>query len=206
MTTITLAMSDLAPPQPLDDAPKSIEALASKLKLERDGATLEALIKRTEKACYHLAVSILKDADLAKDALQESYFMVYRQIDQLREPAAFRSWLFRIVNRTCHDILRKRKKEVQTDLSSRDDVVSDSPGSVREPDPSQAVSKRELLKATFKTLPDIDRETIALREICSLSYEEMAQTLSIPIGTVRSRLAKARQRFINAYRKEQARD
>ena len=52
-------------------------------------------------------------------------------------------------------------------------------------------------------LPDQDRQALALREIASLSYEEMARVLSIPIGTVRSRLAKARKRFIKSYRKEQ---
>lgn len=206
MTATTLAMTNPAPPKSLAEAPASIEALALRLKLQRDGATLEALIQRTEKACFHLALSVLQDADLAKDALQESYLSVFRQIEQLREPDAFRAWLFRIVNRTCHDILRKRKNEVELDPTDPMNLSYKALGSHSEPDPSQAVSKRELLKATFRNLPDIDREAIALREICNLSYEEMARTLAIPIGTVRSRLAKARQRFINAYRKEQADD
>ncbi|MCA9779617.1 MAG: hypothetical protein KC800_22975, partial [Candidatus Eremiobacteraeota bacterium] len=70
-------------------------------------------------------------------------------------------------------------------------------------DPSRQIPNRELLRSTFDNLPDQDRQALALREIASLSYEEMARVLSIPIGTVRSRLAKARQRFIKSYRKEQ---
>lgn len=211
MTAITLAMSELAPPQPLASpgtvsASTSIEDLAVRLQADRDGPTFELLIKKTEKAGYHLALSLLKDPELAKDALQESFFVVYRQIDQLREPGAFKSWLFRIINRTCHDIIRKRKREVETDLADREDLTSSETSRTSEPDPSRSVTKKQLLRATFESLPEIDREAIALREICSLSYDEMAQALSVPIGTVRSRLAKARQRFINAYRKEQNRD
>lgn len=207
MTVITLTMSDVSPSQaaarPEAVEPDSLEALALRLQKSREGQALEALIQRTEKACFSLALSILKDPDLAKDALQDSYFVVFRQIDQLREAAAFKSWLFRIVTRTCHDMLRKRKREVETDLSQREDLMAGDSSSSPGLDPSREVPKKEMLRATFRALPEIDREAIALREICHLSYEEMARTLAIPIGTVRSRLAKARQRFLKAYRKEQ---
>lgn len=55
---------------------------------------------------------------------------------------------------------------------------------------------------TFSRLPEIDRTALALREVCSLSYEEMSRVLGVPLGTVRSRLAKARDRFIQMYRGE----
>ena len=176
----------------------SLEDCVVALQRGRDGA-LEQLIRKTEKACFHLAFSILKDRDLSKDALQDAYFVVFRRIDQLREPAAFKGWLFRIVTTSCHDILRKRGKEIEIDMSEREDLLTpDSPS-----DPSKQIPNRELLRSTFDNLPDQDRQALALREIASLSYEEMARVLSIPIGTVRSRLAKARKRFIKSYRKEQ---
>lgn len=65
----------------------SLEELVVRLQKRQEGA-LEALIERTEKACYRLAYSILGDPELSRDALQEAYFLVYQRIGQLREPAA----------------------------------------------------------------------------------------------------------------------
>jgi RNA polymerase sigma-70 factor (ECF subfamily) len=62
------------------------------------------------------------------------------------------------------------------------------------------VGRQETIRATFAQLPEIDRTTLALREVCSMSYEEMAEVLQVPLGTVRSRLAKARQRFIEKFK------
>ena len=202
MATMTIQMTDLQASRSNQDSgqtPTPLEVCVEALQRGRDGA-LEQLIQKTEKACFHLAFSILKDRDLSKDALQDAYFIVFRRIGQLREPAAFKGWLFRIVTSCCHDILRKRGKEIETDMGERDDLLTphSSPS-----DPSRQIPNRELLRSTFDNLPDQDRQALALREIASLSYEEMARVLSIPIGTVRSRLAKARQRFIKSYRKEQ---
>lgn len=199
---MTIQMTDLQASRSNQDSgqtPTPLEVCVEALQRGRDGA-LEELIQKTEKACFHLAFSILKDRDLSKDALQDAYFIVFRRIGQLREPAAFKGWLFRIVTTCCHDILRKRGKEVETDMGDRDDLLT--PHSAPS-DPSRQIPNRELLRSTFDNLPDQDRQALALREIASLSYEEMARVLSIPIGTVRSRLAKARQRFIKSYRKEQ---
>ncbi len=201
MATMTVQMTDLQASRSNEvSTPPSntLEECVVALQRGRDGA-LEQLIRKTEKACFHLAFSILKDRDLSKDALQDAYFIVFRRIGQLREPAAFKGWLYRIVTSSCHDILRKRGKEIETDMSEREDLLTpDSPS-----DPSKQIPNRELLRSTFDNLPDLDRQALALREIANLSYEEMARVLSIPIGTVRSRLAKARKRFIKSYRKEQ---
>jgi RNA polymerase sigma-70 factor (ECF subfamily) len=205
VSTITLSMSDVSPSREVarisSPVRNSLADLVQALQNNHQDA-LEPLIKRTEKACYHLALSIVKDPELARDAVQESYFVVFLKIGQLREPEAFKSWLFRIVDRASHDILRKRKSEVQIDLQEREDLLSCETQTIQT-DPQKEVSKRDLLRTIFSALPALDREAIALRELCNLSYLEMAQTLSIPIGTVRSRLAKARKRFLQAYRKEQ---
>ena len=180
------AVSARPRPEPGGD---SLEALAVRLQERQEGA-LEALISRTQSACSRLAMSILQDAELSRDALQEAYFVVYQRIGQLREPAALKSWLFRIVNHCCHDIRRARARQPETALQ---------PDQQASPDVSQDVHDQQAIRATFEQLPDIDRTTLALREVCSMSYEEMSQVLNIPLGTVRSRLAKARKRFIDAY-------
>lgn len=205
MTTMTVRMTSLhAPADKLSSPPttSTLEELVEALRCGREGA-LEKLIKKTEKACYHLALSILKDPDLSKDALQEAYFLVYRRVGQLREPAAFKGWLYRIVSSCCYDILRKRSNEVETDIAEREDLLGSEADKKPVSDPSSEVSNREHIRSTFDDLPEIDRQALCLREVCSLSYEEMSRVLRVPIGTVRSRLAKARKRFINAYRKEQ---
>lgn len=168
---------------------ESLEALAVRLQERQEGA-LEALITRTQSACSRLAMSILQDAELSRDALQEAYFVVYQRIGQLREPAALKSWLFRIVNHCCHDIRRARARQPQSALP---------PDQQASADVSQDIHHQQDIRATFEQLPDIDRTALALREVCSMSYEEMSQVLNIPLGTVRSRLAKARKRFIDAY-------
>lgn len=173
----------------------SLEALALRLQ-RRDEGALEALIARTEKACYHLAYSVLGDADLCKDALQEAYFLVYQRIGQLREPAAIKSWLFRIVNHCCHDIARRRGKEQQTDFEERQDLQALEATD----DLAEGIGQQDKIRATFERLPEIDRTAIALREVCGMSYQEMSRVLDIPLGTVRSRLAKARKRFVDIYK------
>jgi RNA polymerase sigma-70 factor (ECF subfamily) len=180
---------------PATPAQDSLEKLALRLQKREDGA-LEALIERTEKACYRLAYSVLGDAELSRDALQEAYFLVYQRIGQLREPAAIKSWLFRIVNHCCHDIRRRQGKEQQTDFDQREDLQALEASA----DLAEEVTQQQKIRATFSQLPEIDRTAIALREVCSMSYEEMSRVLNIPLGTVRSRLAKARKRFIDHYK------
>ncbi len=192
---LTLLLAVAAGVVPLTDKAKTLIELAQAVQSREEGS-LEALIERTESACYRLARSITGDSDLAHDALQEAYFLVYQRIEQLREPAAIKTWLFRIVQHCCHDILRRRKKEVQTDFEEREDLQSLNDGS----DLADEVSNQQKIRATLESLPEIDRTVIGLREVCSMSYEEMAKVLDVPVGTVRSRLAKARQRFIDAYR------
>ncbi|HIB66341.1 MAG TPA: hypothetical protein EYO33_14805, partial [Phycisphaerales bacterium] len=70
--------------------------------------------------------------------------------------------------------------------------------------PARRVADQNRLRQVFGQLPEIDRTALALREICSMSYEEMSRTLGVPLGTVRSRLAKARKRFISVYKGEKS--
>jgi RNA polymerase sigma-70 factor (ECF subfamily) len=182
-------------PSPQD----SLESLVLRLQAHHEGA-LEALISRTESACYRLAFSVLRDPDLARDALQEAYFLVYQRANQLRDPSAVKSWLFRIVTHCCHDIRRRRANELQTDFDERQDLQALEQTS----DMAEEVTRQQKIRQTFQSLPEIDRTTIALREVCSMSYEEMARVLNIPLGTVRSRLAKARKRFIDTYKGAQS--
>ncbi len=196
MLSATLSMTLTQPQEKCKSVPtESLEALVVRLQT-RDETALEPFIARTEKACYRLALSILKDPDLSRDALQDSYLVVYQRIGQLREAGAVKSWLFRIVTHRCHDISRRRRKETETDFEEREDLHLLEP----QQDHAEDISRQHKIRATFEQLPEIDRTALALREVCSMSYEEMSQVLKVPLGTVRSRLAKARKRFTDLYK------
>lgn len=196
MALIVVAMENAAAVQKVSTKPlPGLDELARKLQRREDGA-LEAIVERTQKACYSLAYSVLQDSDLAKDALQDTYFLVYQRIGQLREPAAFKGWLFRIVNHCCQSIIRKRTKEIETDFEEREDLHDLH----QTGDLAVEVTESQNIKDVFLRLPEIDRTALAMREIACLSYEEMSRSLNIPLGTVRSRLAKARKRFIELYK------
>ncbi|MBX3166474.1 MAG: hypothetical protein KF760_03640 [Candidatus Eremiobacteraeota bacterium] len=129
---------------------ESLPQLAERLQAREAGA-LEKLIGRTQSACSRLAVSILKDPELSRDALQEAYFVVFQRIGQLRDCNAIKSWLLRIVTHCCHDILRRRGKEFQADIEV----------AVAAPDLAEGIGRQETIRATFAQLPEIDRTTLA---------------------------------------------
>ena len=198
LTRVTKNKKKEAVPPPLQTLDEIALALRS-----GDPLALEALITKTEKACYHVAYSLLGDAELSKDALQDAYFIVYQRAAQLREPKALKTWLYRIVTHCCHDIRKKRLGEIESDVEDKEQLARPPVGVTPEPDPASTVVDKTRLRQVFRQLPEIDRTTLTLREICSLSYQEMSEALGVPLGTVRSRLAKARKRFISVYRGEQ---
>jgi RNA polymerase sigma-70 factor (ECF subfamily) len=149
-----------------------------------DGQALECFIQETQQVAWRLAFSLLRDRHRAEDCLQDVYFTVYRSVHQLRDPYAAQTWLLRIVTHRCRRLLRSRPAASLEELAE----------SGIEP----AAPERLGMEQALARLGPQDREVLTLREMMQLSYEEIAQGLQIPLGTVRSRLAKARQRFVQA--------
>ncbi len=151
-----------------------------------------------DRLLYHLAPDWQDRADLS----QEVWIRVYRNIKRLKDPVKFRGWLSRIVTNLFYDELRKRKRHrsplsldapfmVNGDAISWD-IASDAPS------PTQDMGTREFyaqLQAAIAELPEAFRTTIVLREIEGLSYEEIAEITGASLGTVKSRIARARQRL-----------
>ncbi|MDJ0557450.1 MAG: sigma-70 family RNA polymerase sigma factor [Microcoleaceae cyanobacterium MO_207.B10] len=151
-----------------------------------------------DKILYHLAPDWQDRPDLA----QEVWIRVYRNIKRLQEPAKFRSWLSRITTNLFYDELRKRKRvspplSLDAPLTLEDGTVdweipTDAPG------PEEELSTREFyarLRDAIAELPEVFRITIVLREIEGLSYDEIAEITEVSLGTVKSRIARARQRL-----------
>ena len=148
-----------------------------------------------ERLFYHLAPEWQERADLA----QEVWIRVYRNINRLQEPAKFRGWLSRIATNLFYDELRKRKRIAQP--LSLDAPVYVQDGQLNwelpsdAPSPNEDLTTREFyehLQEAIAQLPETFRTTIVLREIEGLPYEEIAEITGVSLGTVKSRIARAR--------------
>ena len=167
-----------------------------------DKAAFAELVKRyqsyVEKLLYHLAPDWSDRADLT----QEVWIRVYRNIKKLHEPVKFKGWLSRIATNLFYDELRKRKR-VRPPLSldasytledgEREwEIAADKPG------PQEELATREFydrLRGAIAELPEVFRTTIVLREIEGMAYEEIAEITQVSLGTVKSRIARARYRL-----------
>lgn len=176
--------------------------LACQQTLRPDRSAFSELLRRyqshVEKLLYHLAPDWSDRADLA----QETWIRVYRNIRRLKDPKKFKGWLGRIVTNLFYDELRKRKRVKKTlsldapRLLDDGEIDWDVPSN--EPSPADAMMTQEFyeqLQQAIAELPEVFRTTIVLREIQGLAYEEIAELTGATLGTVKSRIARARQRL-----------
>ena len=141
------------------------------------------------RAAYNYARWLVRNNHDAEDVVQESFLKAYRALDTFRGGDA-RVWMLAIVRRSAFDLLRRNKSSLELNRSAEaPEPVDDSP------DPERALldqSRRERVRQAIARLAPEFRETLVLREIEGLSYKEIGTVLNIPIGTVMSRLSRAR--------------
>jgi RNA polymerase sigma-70 factor (ECF subfamily) len=155
-----------------------------------EGEAFEALVQRHQAACFSLALRMLGNRDEAMDALQDSCLKAWRGIGDYRG-GAFRSWMNSIVARTCLDRLRASRPQVALE----DDQGRVIPLPDPRPGPETAALSRERVRAIEAGLARLSpdhRAIVLMRDLSGMSYEEIAAALDLPVGTVRSRLARAR--------------
>jgi len=127
---------------------------------------------------------ILRDPDLARDAVQDAFFRAWRDLPGLRDPDRFDAWLYRLTVHACLDhVRRRRRRPIEVELSPIDMPVQS--------DPSGALADRELVAAAMRQLEDRDRAVIVLHYYLGMSLSDVASALAIPIGTVKTRLHRA---------------
>ena len=151
-----------------------------------------------DRQLYHLAPDWSDRADLA----QEVWIRVYRNLNRLQSPVKFKGWMSRITTNLFYDELRKRKRHAGT-LSldaprHLDDGQVDWEIASEDPSPVDTMMTHEFyerLQAAIAELPEVFRTTIVLREIQGLPYEEIAEITGVSLGTVKSRIARARYRL-----------
>jgi RNA polymerase sigma factor (sigma-70 family) len=156
------------------------------------------LVQIYQQAAYNLAFRMLGDAERASDATQDAFLRCYRSLDQFRG-GLFRAWLLRIVTNCCYDQLRLQQRRPTTPI---DDMVEDEEHSDLLKDniesPEESLERGELnafLKTSLEILPPEQRAIVVLSDIEGLSYEEIASVTSLALGTVKSRLNRARGRL-----------
>src|SRR3989338_8311635 len=165
---------------------------------------MECLVKKHQRSVNSLLYQLAPDWNDTSDLAQEVFVRVYRGIHSLRNPKTFRSWLNQIVVNLFYDELRRRPRRLPT-ISIDAPIESDNGESdlVREiPDPSLKPDERSLvqeldqcIKKAMAQLPEQFRTAIVLRELQGLSYEEIASEIGCELGTVKSRIARARGRL-----------
>ena len=157
------------------------------------------LVAGHERMVYTLALHLLGDRDEALDLSQEVFLRVFRTIGSFRGQSALKTWIYRIVINQARNRQRFWRRRRRSDQVSLDQHVAEH-GDLSQPgdgtSPHRALARKELASRLWSALNDLpfdQRTVIVLREIDGLSYEEIAFSLGVAIGTVKSRLTRARQ-------------
>jgi RNA polymerase sigma-70 factor (ECF subfamily) len=166
---------------------------------DADWRRFEQLALPHLNAAYNLAMWLTRNADDAQDVVQEALLRAMRYIDGLRLESA-RPWLLQIVRHTCYSWLRANRPAGHVSLDDTEDTWPELATSPASEPPAIAIRRadRQQINDAIAALPVAYREVFVLRELEDLSYLEIARIAEIPIGTVMSRLARARGLMRNA--------
>jgi len=164
-----------------------------------DVQAFEQLVEKYQKKVFNIAFSMLNNMDDASDISQEVFIKAFKSIKHFKQNSSFSTWLYRITVNTCLDELRKRKNK--SNVFSIDQVIHLESGEVTRqleddrPTPDSMVENNELralVRDSISQLSDELKEVIILRDINGLSYDDIADMLDCPLGTVKSRINRAR--------------
>ncbi len=180
--------------------------------LKGDMQSFEELIYQYEKKVYNVALRVFKNPEDAKDISQDVFIKIYKNLDKFDNKSSFSTWIYRITTNTCIDELRKRKGK---ETVSIDNDIEDDEGRFKrefadnEPTPEEKVISKEgeseIIKS-MNTLSDEHRTIIVMRDIEGLSYTEISEIIGVSIGTVKSRISRARLQLKNIILKREQKD
>ncbi len=197
------------PADPADALDEARERAAISRSQRGDRSAFNELVARYQSAAYGLALRMLGDPDAAADVTQDAFFSAFRNIRAFRG-VSFRAWLLRIVSNGCYDYWRAQRRRPSESLdallASGDEALgrqapeSDliEPAARLDWNPEEAALRAEVIAAIeaaiLKLAPD-QRLVVILSDIQGMSYEEIARVAGTPLGTVKSRIARARARL-----------
>lgn len=160
----------------------------------------DLLVLKYQHKVVKLVMRYLRDPADAEDVAQEAFIKAYRALPQFRGDSAFYTWLYRIAINTAKNALAARDRNpvsYELDMQNNDDSSSDVISRLRDPETPEGLALTEEIRDTvnqaIEALPEDLRTAIVLRELEGLSYEEIAASMDCPVGTVRSRIFRARE-------------
>lgn len=162
-----------------------------------DKGAFDLLVLKYQHKIVNLIMRYVRDPDLALDIAQEAFIKAYRALPRFRGDSAFYTWMYRIAVNTAKNYLAaQRRRPANVELDLQDPEQYDLHAKLRETDTPEGITLsnelRETVERAIAALPEDLRTAIILRELEGMSYEEIAQTMECPVGTVRSRIFRAR--------------
>lgn len=168
-----------------------------------DIEAFESLIRQSEKIVYNIAYRMLNNSEDVKDISQEVFIKVYKNLKNFDEKSAFSTWIYRIAVNTCIDEIRKRKGKqtisIEEELQQEDGAIKKQipvQAETPEEDYIKKEQKEELLSAV-EELSQTHKTVLTLRDLEGFSYAEIAEITETSVGTVKSRLSRAREQLKN---------
>lgn len=190
-----------SPRDPADNASDADWPLVQRA-VQGEARAYELLVIKYQRRIERLIGRLVRDADWVQDIAQETFIKAYRALPQFRGDAQFYTWLYRIAVNTAKKELLERKRDPLINDSAfqangdEDETYSPSEALISTDTPESELAAREIaaaVNAALDELPEDMRQALTLREIEGLSYEEIAHMMTCPIGTVRSRIFRARE-------------
>ena len=163
-----------------------------------DSAAFEDIVRAHEATVYHLALRQLGNREDAGDAAQEVFLKAYTALGSFRGESRLSVWLYRITSNVCVDLLRRRRETVSLSAENEEGEPTELEIPDERFDPAALAERRDLREQVGKALnllPPDAREILLLRELGGQRYDEIAEMLDIDIGTVKSRIFRARKKL-----------
>lgn len=163
-----------------------------------DKRAFDLLVRKYQHKIVSVITRYVSDWSEAQDVAQESFIRAYRAIAAFRGDSAFYTWIYKIaINTAKNHLVSKGRRPPIGDIAIEDAVLYDGSAQLRDrATPERELLRQEIEQTVFSTVEDLPEElrtAITLREVDGLSYEEIAETMNCPIGTVRSRIFRARE-------------
>ena len=158
-----------------------------------DESAFAELVRMYESKAYHLALRMCGNAEDASDVAQDAFLAAWRGLPSFRGESGFSTWLYRLVSNAAIDYLRRTKHQRGNVSLDDEELNLDAPDD--SPTPHEAAEANDLKDAVakgLKELSDDHRTVLVMREVQELSYEEISETLQLDLGTVKSRISRAR--------------
>ena len=190
------------PPHASSPAPADTDLMLVERTVAGDQKAFELLVLKYQRRIERLIGRMVRDTDLVEDIAQETFIRAYRALSQFRGEAQFYTWLYRIAVNTAKKALGDLKRDpLVSENALRGGDEEDETSAVENElttaeTPETVLAAKEIAAAVnsaMEALPEELRQAVSLREIEGLSYEEIAEAMSCPIGTVRSRIFRARE-------------